>query len=166
MGMEARMISQNSVDGLLVGVLMRLHGMRFTKAQDRAVCVWHLKDCIVILCVMGAMIFLSWAHPVPHADASILMLFSLCLPWVFGWLTGIWILKHARVPDGEENGLIAARILDRTYDKSTNYMTTFLLLLYAVMDEDGPRAIELADELDAYGWDAHELTALVRSAFE
>ncbi len=83
----------------------------------------------------------------------------------FGLLLGNAILKHTRISRSEEHGVFASLILENVADMSPSYATTFSELLTAIIDEDGPRAVMLADEIISDDPHLKKFTKLVHEAF-
>lgn len=67
--------------------------------------------------------------------------------------------------DADADGLFAVGILNDTAEMNPSYVSTLMDLFVAVIDEDGERAVSLAEELDAHGSAIKEFTVLVREAF-
>lgn len=156
--------SMQSPDGLLIGALIHLNAVRFKRAAAHAKRILKWKDGIAISCMILALMYQSSFPTKVHEARAFLVFFALFIPWMFGLLLAAAVNQRAQIPADEENGKCAARILTNL-DMSSSYATTFVDLLGAIMDDDAPTACALADELDACGSQADELTTLVRQAF-
>ena len=158
-------MQSQSLDGLLLSVLIHCNAARLERARVRAKRIDLWRRGIAIFCTMIAIALLSQIPFKSDAERIRFVVSSFSAPLVFGWLMKVSMLHCAQLPADEENGRMTRRISDNVACMSASYTTTFTDLLLAILDDESEHALLLADELDAQGWEVIELTMLVREIF-
>ncbi len=154
-----------SLDGFLLKALIYCHIARLERVYVRVHRIDRWKNYITIFCMTITIASYVWMPRMTLKEMFARVFYSLCAPQIFGLLVGNTILRNTQIPEDEENGHIAQRLLDSITDMNASYATTFADLLSAIVDDEGERALLLANELDAHGGEVKELTTLVREAF-
>lgn len=161
------MVSQKTADWLLIAALRILCAKRAARADIFVRRIEGWRHRLSALCVALALVWSVWGEK-SSSDLMLLLLAAVCLPQVFGWWIGEQILRESRAPDDAETGLLATDIIRGITNMSIEnacYVPAFVSLLQAVSDEDREASLLMAEELDAYGDHARELTNLVRKAY-
>lgn len=153
-----------SPDSFLVMALVTVKAIRLERVLVRASNIAKWRNGITVFCLSAVCIFGLLTH-MPSQEARALLFSAFYFPMTFGLLIGIAVMKHARNSQSEEHGVFASLILEHVADMSPSYAATFSELLAAIIDEDGPRAVMLADEISPDDPHLKKFTKLVHEAF-
>lgn len=165
--MEDHVVSQKTADWLLVASLRILCAERAARADSFVRRIEGWRHRLSALCVATALAWSVWGEK-SSSDLMLLLLAAVCLPQVFGWWIGEQVVRQNNVPADDEIGLLAADIIRAITNISIEnacYVPAFVSLLQTVSDEEPEASLLRAEELDAYGDDARQLTDLVRAAY-
>ena len=154
-----------SLAGFLIGALIQIRLIQREHAAHRASCILKWSHCITFACCVFFMTAGRFWVRLSAQEMAWLFIASFVVPMTIGVCCAMKVLQSAPILDLEADGLFAARILDAVSEMSSSYESTFSELLFAILDEDGSRALSLAEELDAHGSPIKEFTVLVREAF-
>lgn len=157
--------SMQSLEGILIMALIDLDLIRAERAVRQSKNILNWSYCITVLCFGLFAVACRLQVRLSPEEMAWLGIASLIVPRTFGFFLSIRVLQRVLVLHSEENGLRVMRILDSIAEMSPSYASTFIDLLNAVMDNDGARAVSLAEELDVHRSSIKEFTTLVREAF-
>lgn len=161
------MLSQRSRDWLLISALHKLYVARSEKTKEvlRRIESWQCCFSIGFIMLICALHLVG--EKTSH-EAVTLMLAAFVLPKIFGF----WLSEHVRhmnrIPESEEIAAVAVGILGGILEigiENTAYISLFEGLLTAIVDEDPFLSVALANDLDAYGDHAIQLTRFVRAVY-